>query len=820
MVREDPEITRQRNQLRDTMHQQGCRLEQIVTAMTHHFEDRPRPAWRHAHGWTQHEVADLYNELLDDSEASMNSNRISAFERWPINGTGTKPTVPTLGVLAKIYTTKVSNLIDRHDRPHMTNAELITCATLDSGIIPHQLPSIIPHFVGRTHELNILNTQLDRATGGGDSGPVVITSIGGTAGIGKTTLALYWARTHINHFPDGQLYVDLRGFSPSGAPVTPQDAVRGFLDAFQVPVDKIPATLDTQAALYRTLVEGRRLVIVLDNARDADQVWPLLPGSPRCVVLVTSRQQLGSLITRKHATYITLDFLAPTEAHTLLTDLLSPKRIQTEPEAVDELIQRCVGLPIALSIAAARILLEPHLPLSVLVGQLREQRQRLDALSTGRGSPETDIRAVFSWSYSALSSGAARLFRLLGLHPGPDIDTLAAASLAGLPEPDTRNLLTELTRADLVKQHIPGRYQFHDLLRAYATEQATTEEPEQQRRAVIHRMLDYYLHTSFAAEQHLNPERESITLHAPQPGTILYQIADRKQALEWFTAEHTTLLAVIDHASIHGFHTHAWQLPWTLANFLHWQGHWHDYVATQQTAISAANCLGDRAIQALVRHYLGHAHAILGRYVEARAHFQQALTLYQQLGDRTEQAHTHISLGWICGEQGQYTDALTHARHAFDFYRATVYRIGEARALNDLGWYLARLGNYQQALTVCQQALNLQRELGHHHGEADTLDSLGYAHHHLGQHTEAITHYQQSIALYRELGGHYGEADTLVHLGDTYHAIGNLTAARETWQQALVILGQLGHSDADTLRTKLDTLATDPDTDTNHARQQ
>lgn len=794
------------------MHQQDRTLEQIATAMERQFKDRRRQAWRNAHGWTQQDVADCYNELLDDGKASMNANRISAFERWPINGTGTKPTVPTLGVLARIYATRVSNLIDRHDRQHMTNAELITCTILDSGIIPHQLPSMIPHFVGRTHELDILNTQLDRAASGGDSGPVVITSIGGTAGIGKTTLALYWVRTHIDHFPDGQLYVDLHGFSPSGAPVTPQDAVRGFLDAFQVPVDKIPATLDTQAALYRTLVEGRRLVIVLDNACDADQVWPLLPGSPTCVVLVTSRQQLGSLITRKHATYITLDFLTTAEAHTLLTDLLTSKRIQAEPDAVDELIQRCVGLPIALSIAAARILLEPHLPLSVLVGQLREQRQRLDTLSIGRDSPETDIRAVFSWSYTALSSGAARLFRLLGLHPGPDIDLHATVSLTGLPEPDTHELLTELTRAHLLKQHIPGRYQFHDLLRIYATEQATIEEPEAQRLAALRRVLDYYLHTGVTANRYLYPHREPVTLGPVQQGVATGQISDCQQALEWFTSEHAVLLATTNYSATQGFDTHAWQLPWTLAGFLSRGGHWYDWAATQQTALAAAKRLGNRAAQAFAHIGLGRASTRLGHYTDALVHLQQALTLYQELNDGDCQAQTHRSLGTVYERQGHYAQALTHDQHALDLSRATGNRIWQAAALNNLGWGHAQLGDYQQALIHCQQALNLHRELDGRHGEASTLDSLGYIHHNLGHHDQAITHYRQSIALFRELGDPYYEARALMKLGDTHHTTGDHHSARETWQQALVIFDGIGHSDAEQVCAKLDTLATDPDT--------
>jgi tetratricopeptide (TPR) repeat protein len=806
--REDLKTTKQRNQLRETLHNQGRTREQIAAAMARRFGDRPRPAWRHACGWTQDQVAALFNEMVSDPRASMTGNRISDFERWPISR-GPKPTVRTLRLLAILYGTKVSNLIDSHDRQKLDTGDLLALSTVDFVIIPHQLPSTISDFVGRTHELDILNRQLDPTIG--DGGMVVITSIGGTAGIGKTTLALYWSRTHIDQFPDGQLYVDLRGFSPSGSPVTSQEAVRGFLDAFQIPAEKIPPSFDGQVALYRTLVEDRRLVIVLDNARDDDQVLPLLPGSPSCMVLVTSRQQLPALLAHRQAIHIALDLMTTTEARQLLINSLGVERIEAEPEAVDELIRYCVGLPIALNIAAARIRLDSHLPLSTLVAQLREHRQRLDALTTGR-SQLTDIRAVFSWSYTALSPQSARLFRLLGLHPGPDINTLAAASLAGLPEYDTGKLLTELTQAYLIKQHSPGRYQFHDLLRVYAAEQASIEDAKPHQQEALHRALDYYLHTGVAADRHLDPHRKPLTLEPTQRVTA-GQISDYQQAMEWFTAEHNVLLAAINYAATHGFDTHAWKLPWILATFLSLRGHRHDQAATQQIALAAANRLGDRTAQAASHGGLGYAHLQLGHYTDASAHFQQALTLYQELGDRNGQTQVYHALSLVCERQGSYTEALAHTQHALDLSHATGNRIGEARALNDLGWYHAQLDDHQQAITCCQQALNLQRELNDRWGEAATLDSLGYAHHHLGQHEQAINDYQQALALLRELGDHYHEAEILTHVGDTYHATGDDAAAREAWQQALTILDDLGHSDADILRTKLETLAPNPDTD-------
>jgi tetratricopeptide (TPR) repeat protein len=454
--------------------------------------------------------------------------------------------------------------------------------------------------------------------------------------------------------------------------------------------------------------------------------------------------------------------------------------------------------------------------LSTLVDQLREQHRRLDALSIRGDSQFTDIRAVISWSYTALTPQAARLFRLLGLHPGPDIGTLAAASLIGLSEQGTHNLLTELTRAHLLEQHIPYRYQFHDILRTYAIEQAATEEPERQRRAALHRVLDYYLHTSFAAIQHIVPHRNFITLQVSQLGTVPGQIADHKQAWEWFTAEHTVLLDAIDHAATDGFDTHAWQLPWTLSAFLNRRGHWDDYAITQQTAVAAADRLGDRVAQALALCLLGHAHARLGRSTDALDSLQQALMLQEELSDHDGQAHTRLSIAWLCERQSQYTEALTHAQHALDLSRVTGHHMGQANALNALGWYHARLGRYRQALTHCQQALNLYRELGDRMGVASTLDSLGDAHHHLGQPTQAITHYQQAIALFHDVGDHYNEANTLTRFGDIHHAMGDFAAARDVWQQALTIYDQLGHPDVELVRAKLAALDNDPNTGVNN----
>jgi tetratricopeptide (TPR) repeat protein len=581
----------------------------------------------------------------------------------------------------------------------------------------------------------------------------------------------------------------------------PAEAVRRFLDALHVPPERIPADLDAQAALYRSQLAGRRMLIVLDNARDTAQVRPLLPGAPTCLVLVTSRNQLSGLVAADGAHPITLDLLTPGEARELLARRLGGDRVSAEPEAVEEIITRCVRLPLALAIVAARAAAHRHVPLRFLAGELRDTHDRLTTLST-TDDPYTDVRAVFSWSYHALTPDAARLFRLLGLHPGPDLAAPAAASLAGLPASTVRPMLAELTRASLLVEHTPGRYTFHDLLRAYATDLTHTTDPDQQRRDATHRMLDHYLHTAHLADRLLYPSRDPITLTPPQPRVTLQHTADYQQAMAWFTTERPVLLAAVDHAAALGFDTHTWQQAWTLSTFLNRQGHWHDLAVTGRAAVAAAGRLADPAAQARAHLGLARAYTRLGHFDDADTQLRHALNLYRQVGDQAGQAHTYNNLAHLWERQGRYAQALDHARQALALFRAAGYQAGQAYALNAVGWYHALLGDYQQALTCCQQALTLFQELDDRYGQANTWDSLGYAHH-LGHHEQAITCYQHAFTLFRDLGDRYYEATILTHLGDTHHTAGDPDAARDAWQQALTILDDLDHPDADTVRTKL-----------------
>lgn len=668
-----------------------------------------------------------------------------------------------------------------------------------AGPIPHQLPAAPSSFTGRHDELATLT---DAATTTLDVGAtVVISAIGGAGGIGKTALAVHWAHQVASWFPDGQLYVNLRGFDPSGQVMAPAEAVRRFLDALEVPPERIPTDVDAQAALYRSQLAGKRMLVVLDNARDTAQVRPLLPGAPTCLVLVTSRNQLTSLIAADGAHPITLDLLTLDEARQLLSRRIGADRVAAEPNAVAEIISRCAHLPLALVLAAGRAAIRPHVGLQVLADELRDTQQRWETL-TG-DDPTTDVRTVFSWSYQALTPPAAQLFRLLGLHPGPDIAVPATASLAGVAATAARSHLAELTQASMLVEHSPGRYAFHDLLRAYATDLTHTTDSDQQRHAATHRMLDHYLHTAHTAALLLHPARNPLALTPPQPGTTPEHPINHDQTLAWFTAEHATLLAAVEHAAATGFDTHTWQLAWALVTYLTRRGHWHEWSATGRAAVAAAHRLPDLAAQAFAHRNLAGSYTQLRRFDDAHIHLQHALDLYRRVGDLYGQAHTHITLGHVQGLQGHYAEALEYARQALDLCRVAGHRRGQARALNAVGWFHAQLGDHTQAITCCQQALTLLQELDDRVGQAVTWDSLGYAQHHLGHHTQAIGSYQHAIDLFQDIGARYNEADTLTHLGETYHAIGNRRATHKAWQQALAILDDLHHPNADQLRAKL-----------------
>jgi DNA-binding SARP family transcriptional activator/tetratricopeptide (TPR) repeat protein len=664
--------------------------------------------------------------------------------------------------------------------------------------VPRQLPSAVPAFAGRWEQLKRLGELADMADAPRPRPVVAVLS--GTAGVGKTSLAVHWGHHVSDRFPDGQLYADLNGFDAESRPREPDVLLREFLAALRVPRHQFPPDPADQRTLYRTVLSGRRMLIVLDNARSADQVRPLLPGTPGCVVLVTSRRQLVGLVAGEAAHAIDVDVPTLDEARQLLARRIGADRVQAEPDAADEIIESCGRLPLGLAVVAARIDTRGGVTLHSVAADCRRGPGGADLDLFATADPRTDLRNVFSLSYRSLTPAAARLFRQVALHPGADFAVPVAASLSGVSISTARRLLAELVDACLAAELRPGRYSQHNLLAAYATELGLAVDQEPDRRAAIQRMLDHYLHTAHTAAVRMHPHRVPISLAPTKPGVTVDEDSD---PLEWFTDEQAALLRLVARAHQEGFHTYAWQLAWALTDFLDRRGHWEDLLTAQRVALRAA----DRSRDA---HGQGHAHRALARasvrvgLVEAAIdHYQRAIHLFDRVADRSAQGHAHLGRGWALAHQGRLSEAAAEDRQALRVFESLSDRLGQARALNHLGVHHTRLGNHDQALRVCQAALTMFDDLGDQMGQAATHDSLGRALHHLRRLPEAVRHFELSINLLRAIGDRYYESQALDHLGDAHAAAGAADSAREAWQAALLLLDGLNHSDADTVRGKL-----------------
>jgi len=472
-------------------------------------------------------------------------------------------------------------------------------------------------------------------------------------------------------------------------------------------------------------------------------------------------------------------------------------RAAAEPGAAGEIAALCGRLPLALAVAAARAEARPDFALAALAAELRDRGGRLDALDAGE--PAASVRAVFSWSYRQFSAEAARMFRLLGLHPGPDISPAAAASLAGIDGREARRLLAELARAHLVAEHVPGRYALHDLLRAYAADQARNTDSEPERAAAVGRVLDHYLHTARDGASMVHPSFGPIALAPPSPGTAPEEFTGHEQALAWFEAEYHVLLAAVALAADSGLDDHGWQISWAMHPYLATQGHNLEWSAIKRTTMAAA-IRDDAAITASgVRDTAG----TLGDYQWVPEYYANSLKLYQQLGNRRGQALALHSLAVIAEYQGKYAEALSYAEQSASLCRGIGDKAGETELLNTVGWYHALLGDYPQARGFCRQALALNTRHGSRHLEGDIWNSLGYTEYHAGDFSEAAACYERALSMFRTLGDRWGEADTLTNLGDIRRAVGELLQAREAWQQALAILDDLKHPDAAEVRARL-----------------
>jgi tetratricopeptide (TPR) repeat protein/DNA-binding XRE family transcriptional regulator len=701
-------------------------------------------------------------------------------------------------------------------------------ASRGSGAAPRQLPAAVPNFNGRTAELETLTQVLDNASAGGP-GAVVISAIGGTAGVGKTALAVHWAHRVAARFPDGQLYVNLRGYDP-GEPMTPADALAGFLRDLGVSGQDIPAGEAQRAARYRSLLAGRRVLVILDNAGSAEQVRPLLPGAGSCCAVVTSRDALAGLVAREGATRLDLDLLPLADAIALLRDLIG-ERARADPDAVATLAGQCCRLPLALRVAAELAAARPQAPLAALVGELACQQRRLGLLDAG-GDPRTAVGAVFSWSYRRLDPAAARAFRLAGLHPGADLTPFAVAALTGTALNDGRGALDVLARAHLIQMTEPGRYAMHDLLRAYARQLAAAHDGEDGQHAALTRLFDHYLHTAAAALDALHPADRHRRPRSPAPATLLPPVTRPDVARAWLDAERATLVAVTAHAAADGWPAHATRLADTLYRYFvsgghnpeaitinthardaarragdraaeatalhdlavfHWnQGHYQRAIRDQRKALDLSRQAGNRAGQAQGLMSLGVSYSYQGHYKAATSFFEQALSLYRQIDDRAGEARTLLNLGLVEERQGRYQQAACHHRQSLAIAQETGALVTECISRINLGVVALRRGRYQQAAGHLDRALTLCRESGYRLAQADALTTIGVLRLHQGHPQEASSYLQESLALYREMGNRPGEADALNGLGEIQLANGQPGHARTQHTAALALASQIG----------------------------
>lgn len=684
---------------------------------------------------------------------------------------------------------------------------------LPGGPRPQQLPWPNPKFTGRDGEVETLTSLLDQ----GGSGAGTVALIAGTAGVGKTALAIHVAHQVRGRFPDGVLYADLRGFGPDERDrLAADNVVTDFLHALGVPPAEIPANTDARAARYRSELAGKRVLVIIDNAYDTAQLLPLLPGNAACAALVTSRNPLDGLVARG-ADVLQLDFLARAAARQLLSRYLGPERVACEPAAVDELISISARLPLALTIIAARAVRLPHIQLGELAAELTGRA--LDAFDTADGSGA--LRETFGWSYCGVSPPARRMFRLLGLGTGPDVSVAAAASLAGLPRDQAARALDELAGAGLAEKRQAHRYALHDLLRLFAVEQAEAEETGPARADAVDRLLSCYLHSADAADRVILPR----VLHVPlEPGEVppaslcfdngggegcLTEGSDGQgRAIAWFESERANLLAAAHQALDTGRDTMAWKIPAAMWGFFYLRKPWADWIHSHEAGLAAAQRSGDCYGEAWMRYSLGAAHWSLGQHEQAIGQYEASLAAWRGMDHRWGEAMTLNNLAAARAGAGQLHEALRAFRQSLRIRTRIGDTKGRIQTMINIGEAHAGLGQFALADRQLREALELCRQVGYPYGEAMTLHNLGVASQALGQSGPALRYLHEAVDLRRELGDKQGEAESLHRIGQLQRAAGNNDHARRSCLHALRIFETLHDPQAAQVRRSL----TDPTT--------
>jgi tetratricopeptide (TPR) repeat protein/transcriptional regulator with XRE-family HTH domain len=679
-----------------------------------------------------------------------------------------------------------------HDRAH------------DQVPVPRQLPAAIRDFTGRATDLLALDALLPTnttRTAIGRPGTVVISAIDGAAGIGKTTLAVYWGHRMRHRFPDGTLYANLRGYGP-GQAATAGEVLDAFLRALGIPAARIPTTADERAALYRSLLDDRRMLVVLDNANASEQVRPLLPAGSGCLALVTSRSSMTGLVVSQGAARISLDLLSFDEAVVLLRGIVGDIRADAEPQALAEIVHACARLPLALRIAGARAASRPRLRLADLRAELLDQHTRLDTLSS-TADEETAVRTVFAWSYQALSDEQALTFRRLGLHPGVQIDVYAAATLADTSPDEARINLEALADVHLAESAAPDRYLTHDLLRAYAAEQTEHHDTETERQQATLRLLGYYLHAADSVDRMALPRRWRTAPDAAPCPSHTPPISTIDQAVTWFDEEQPNLVAAVRHAASSGLHAPAWQMAGAATGLFATAAHHDAWDTLLNIGLVSAQTIGDQYAELYLLAVSSEQMARARRFEEAEHHARRAVNLSRDLHDATAEAHTVSNLALVHARAHQSRRAAECAQQAVDLFKRLSDTWGAAIATNFLGEAHQGMGKFDDASACHNEALDAFRASRDRVRESWALRLLGDAHRAQGRFDQAIDAHRLALELARKNRDRIHEVEALHGLGDDMHLSGDPDAACEHWTQALALYEQLGDPRADDIRSLL-----------------
>ncbi|MFF4903024.1 ATP-binding protein [Streptomyces sp. NPDC001068] len=650
--------------------------------------------------------------------------------------------------------------------------------------IPRQLPPDLPVFRGRDEILAAARDITDRSARGEHA---VVAAIGGLAGVGKTALAVHWAHRVADRFPDGQLYVNLRGFEEAGEPLDPGEALGGFLNALGVTGGEMPTSTEQRGALFRERTASRRLIVVLDNARDADQVRPLLPGSAGCLTIITSRNRLPGVAVTEAASLIGLDVWTTAEAVAALAARIGEARCAAEPEAATELVELCGRLPLAVAVVGAQLSAVPQIPLRLSVRELRAIRPQLDALSADER--RTDIRAVFSWSYQALTAGTARFFRYLSLHPGPTVSVEAAASLADVALPTARRHMRELTSASLLSRDAEGRFVMHDLVRAYGTELVVAERDD--RLGAETRLLDYLRHNARSAGRFVTRYRSTLTTPLTE-GLVHVVIDSRDEALAWFHQEEATIAAALRTLQNPRLLRHRVDLTHDRAGYTAATGRWTEEMAATRAGLDAALALDDPIAVMWCARHLSRALVATGRTDEADEPLDLMLAQLHRL-PADHRAHAERNISLVRDRQGRSAESLRHARNALAIARELGKSDEIAPALGAVGWSLTVMGEHKEAIAACEEALVLLRGHGEYQDLAAVWHTIGYAQQALGDTTAAVAGYEQALRFQRE-NSDTSDRPALVldDLASARLQQGDIAGARANWIEATRLLDELG----------------------------